>query len=46
MKNIYSGDVLKKKVFDKKIGRGSVLSKNLSSGVHVLQKVKNHYFTL
>jgi len=37
-----TSDVLEKKVFDKKIGRGSAISKNLSLGVRVVQKVKNH----
>lgn len=31
-----------KKRYSKKIGKGSAISKNFSSGVRDLQKVKNH----
>jgi hypothetical protein len=31
----------KKKCIQKKIGKGSAISKNLLSGVHDLQKIKN-----
>jgi hypothetical protein len=35
---------VKKKLFEKKLIRGSTISKNLLSGVRDLQKVKNRWF--